>query len=632
MATIYQSKFMEPKNTSVDMSAIQDFTCVVSGSQITDYRLIIYNNDTSAVLYDTTKTALGTNLYNGDTLSVSVPASSVANDLDLKWTLEYWNGTESVVSFEVFFISDPIGTLTITVPATVTAQKYTFDGTYSESATIGIKKWYYEIFDDSDVLLETTDESSSGNITHTFEGFLSGESYKIKGTLENANGIIIESTTYTFDVTYSTPESDITPVVTFDCDKQALNVAYGDLVTTVGSVSGTSSYEGDFIYDGNKGLKLDKSAILSYEDIEVPAVYTAHAVAQFTEEDLILKTDFLASDKEEDIVGYETRDFVKGGMLVGDGTMYCDFTTPSTALTYYNVATEAEVVTATDGSGHFLIPNGTKSGYFIFESETWYLEGSDDISDDFCMSTLGTKMQLYLTHSGGRAQSDSVYSDADKRGYTLSKLINHVENYDFSDGTTGWVAGAGTSIAEVSQILQLTGLGTSSFTFTNNTAFIGGNDKYFLYIKARVTNSDAANMGAHLLGTTSGGNFNVLHKNLPVANQWYELYSTTTLTNAVGDTFIRVLAAYPDTATQNGKVMEVDGTAGVFAINLTDLDSKYPELNLLTKTASDINDMKDELLALQIYVDEALTEPYPNDYRIPILEGTDDQCVGWIGE
>lgn len=153
-----------------------------------------------------------------------------------------------------------------------------------------------------------------------------------------------------------------------------------------------------------------------------------------------------------------------------------------------------------------------------------------------------------------------------KKGQSIYQSI---KNGDFSSGTTGWSASTSV-LSESGQVLSITGNGGSAVAqaLKENSFSTGVNDEFFIYSRARVTNNDAQLMFMFLRdGNNVAGSSSVAINN-PNQNQWYELYTETTLSNAgLGD--LRLYHQYADSATANGKVMEVDGNAGVFVINKT---------------------------------------------------------------
>lgn len=312
--TIYQPVNLNPENRSIDMSVEQVFTCEVNGLKITDYQLIIYDITDNSVLYDTGKVNLGANLlFNSDTLEITIPASTIADGLQLKWTVEYWNDTEHAISFETFFISASTPTFVLDVPALVEQKKLTVSGVYTQAEGVSLREWVVDLFDMQDNLIATSGVSGSGFIEHTFDGLLSGKEYKIVGKVITIQNVVVISDDYIFDVVYDFPIFNIKPEVTFNPEAIALDVEFSDSVQIIGETAGTTSYVEDFIYEGNYGLRLQEGANVEFE-VEIPEDFTAHLVVRFADlfgfEGEILR---LENDETNDyfIVGYEGGRFYK---------------------------------------------------------------------------------------------------------------------------------------------------------------------------------------------------------------------------------------------------------------------------------------------------------------------------------
>ena len=263
-SSIYQPTFPSPRNQARDMSINQIFTVVVDGSTIDAYRLRIFNNSTNAQIYDSTKVSLGTNLFDGDTLSVTIPANTVTNGTEAKWTLEYFNGTESAISQEIFFIASANPTFTITVPSTITSQSFEFVGTYSQAQNIPIQSWFYILYDAEGNAIITTDTNFSGNIRHTFEGLISNTSYQLQGFGTTQQNVEFQTIRYTFNVQYAEPSIITIPTAVPDSDRTAMTVGLGELVILNGTTTGTFEYINNFLVDGNIGLKLNSGSSISY--------------------------------------------------------------------------------------------------------------------------------------------------------------------------------------------------------------------------------------------------------------------------------------------------------------------------------------------------------------------------------
>jgi hypothetical protein len=119
----------------------------------------------------------------------------------------------------------------------------------------------------------------------------------------------------------------------------------------------------------------------------------------------------------------------------------------------------------------------------------------------------------------------------------------------------------------------------STFSITNGIASNIGNgdtekpyflldmfteDKWFIYVLCRVTNDECTSID---IGN-SNSNEGYLSVSNPEEDKWYELYGFQT--NCSSDNFY-IFHRYADSATANGKELQIDDDAGVFAINMTAL-------------------------------------------------------------
>lgn len=171
-----------------------------------------------------------------------------------------------------------------------------------------------------------------------------------------------------------------------------------------------------------------------------------------------------------------------------------------------------------------------------------------------------------------------------KLKYTLKgrTLTNLVAYGNFKDGTSGWTP-TNSSLSVTNQILSIPGSGASRWpqAYATTKAQFTIGKKYFLRLRARVTNPDAESISLMFYdnsGMYLAGKAEVLS---PIANQWYEAYAIITPTIDQGaPSRLYCRHTYPDAATANGKVMEVQE---VIALDL----EQYPDLQGLT--ADEIN-------------------------------------------
>lgn len=147
-----------------------------------------------------------------------------------------------------------------------------------------------------------------------------------------------------------------------------------------------------------------------------------------------------------------------------------------------------------------------------------------------------------------------------------------VVNGDFSNGIDGWGKTYST-LSTSNNILTITGDGVGKTPEAQNVTSVvapKSGEVVFIYAKVKVTNSDVNAVGVHLKGSTSGAIYSITTKN-PTINDSTELYVKYSISSNVLEGNLKVCPwhIYADASIANGKVMEVDGNVGVFAINMT---------------------------------------------------------------
>ena len=266
-----------PKNTALDMSVEQVFTATVSGDLITDYQLIIYNNDTSAVLYDTGVITLATALLNAETLSVTIPAASVTNNQELKWSLQTWDDTDTVDTLEeIFFFGYAEPTLTQVVPATITTQEYEFSATWAQSDGLRPKKYQVYIYDEDGELSQDSGMIENGGLVQTFSGFRDTYTYQIKFEAYDEFNRVATSTIETFIVDYAEPNVNITPTTIANEETGSIDILLGNPAVIPGTITGTVTYETNVLYPGDVWISLTGLDGVSW-DVDVPSTFTVES-------------------------------------------------------------------------------------------------------------------------------------------------------------------------------------------------------------------------------------------------------------------------------------------------------------------------------------------------------------------
>lgn len=140
-------------------------------------------------------------------------------------------------------------------------------------------------------------------------------------------------------------------------------------------------------------------------------------------------------------------------------------------------------------------------------------------------------------------------------------FTNIITNGDFSGGDSYWSYSAATLVV-AANVAAITGNGTSYQASLSQITSVPATAGAQIYVKlqARVTNAVCASITARIVGTISGTGVYVTVKEvlLPTQDEWYDLSGVVTLPDTIiGDYRVLVYQKYADSATQNGKVMEV---------------------------------------------------------------------------
>jgi len=271
--SVYQSKFLIPNSTAVDFSSNQTFTSVVQGSVITHYQLLIKRVDTNATLYDSTKLAATPNLYNDATLSIIITGGTITYKGEVKQQVITWSGSDYASTREILFYSDSLPSVSLTVPATVTAKSVTFTSTYTQAESVGIKKYIYYLYNTSNEELDNSGDIYSAELAQEFDGFVDGLSYKVECVVTDIHGTTTTTGKQSFTVDYSKPILVITPSAVVNNEESTVSNQWAEAIQIIGTSSGTISYVTDHLEVGNTGLKINSSGSATWT-VAIPAVFT----------------------------------------------------------------------------------------------------------------------------------------------------------------------------------------------------------------------------------------------------------------------------------------------------------------------------------------------------------------------
>ena len=281
----YRPSFLSPESIAISGSQNNDFSCQVnvSGETVVDYRLKILTMANVSV-YDTGTATASPVAYDKERLYHTVPSGTLTNGTQYKWLITT-NPTASTPTYSketpFWSYSTPVVTFNAT-PTTISAKSYNFVCTYTQAENSAFKKWKMIWYDVSNTIIEDSGWSYSGYISYTFDGFLDGNSYKVKCFVETQLGTLVDTGYYQFAVDYAAPNLQIIPDATLKPEIGAVEVFWGRAVQITGAYTGaTPTYVTDFMVTGNNALRLNSSSDTVYFDnLSIPSVFTVKTVWQ----------------------------------------------------------------------------------------------------------------------------------------------------------------------------------------------------------------------------------------------------------------------------------------------------------------------------------------------------------------
>lgn len=258
---LYKPNQLYPKNIGINPLVDNIFSWKTNGTLQTDYRIYIYNNTTSALLYDSGKITSSLEY-------MTLPASTLSTGIECKWYVKTYAGVEEqdsdyaflkTVSLQTIDFYDPV--FTSPTPLELTTQYYTFKCNYSQAENISIKKFKMSLYDINENEISSSDWIYDFNIEYEFTGMVNGLSYKIK-CFSVSQDDIEESTDFEeFYINYISPSDTLSITITSDNYNGNNTLSWENLKRVLPVANNESYITGKF----KKGLKLS-SGYLTYSE------------------------------------------------------------------------------------------------------------------------------------------------------------------------------------------------------------------------------------------------------------------------------------------------------------------------------------------------------------------------------
>lgn len=184
----------------------------------------------------------------------------------------------------------------------ITSRAYTFNASYTQAEGTNIKYFIFNLYDNANEIIDTTNQVYSSNLTYSFDGFLSGDystltprSYKLELIINNQDDVEI-SEELNINILYPAPSIDARPYVEFLEEKGGAQIGWAKNMQAIGAVIGDYSFVADTPVTGQTALLLPDGSVLTYDEINNdPLVITEDST-------LVLETS-LGLDRQGKIVG-----------------------------------------------------------------------------------------------------------------------------------------------------------------------------------------------------------------------------------------------------------------------------------------------------------------------------------------
>lgn len=283
---LYKPMEYYPYNETVDAtSSALTFWLKIRGTQCIKYTIYLYDVSTNTLQYSDTQT-LDATLYDGNTLNITVDMSALGADL-YYWIADlYYDSTHYISTDNYPFTasSPPSLVFSPVIPSTVTSPSWQFIGSYTQAENVDVKYWEMRLYDSAvtqaqitagtATYLQTSGETWNTNIRYTFNGLISGSSYKIQCTGMTDGEISFATTLTSFNVAYVVPVSSAQPIAVLN-DDSSITVNWGNIVSITGVITGSASYVANYLYAGNYGLHLESGADVTFP-LDFNAPFTMH--------------------------------------------------------------------------------------------------------------------------------------------------------------------------------------------------------------------------------------------------------------------------------------------------------------------------------------------------------------------
>lgn len=282
---------LSPDSISFDAGLAKDFTWETNGDKQTSYRLKIYLNSTSALVYDSTQITSAVSSH-------TLPQSTLTNNNEYKWQLEVFAGSSSILSEFIFIKTNTTPVVNVSVPATLTSSTYTFTGSYSQAQNIAYNRYKFTLYDNNNIEISNSGWQYDYNVSYSVDGFIAGNTYKIELIMEARDSLVGTSGKVSFNVNFEPPQVSNAVTITPNNNSGGIELTWTALERIVGSLSGNVEYvTGKF----NKGVNVKDLSSITV-DKTVPE---DHTLTFYIKLESAFTGKFVSLGNNEFVVGYD---------------------------------------------------------------------------------------------------------------------------------------------------------------------------------------------------------------------------------------------------------------------------------------------------------------------------------------
>lgn len=257
---------------------------VNGNSAMTAFQIDIYTNNAASTLVHSTgiiSSGYGLPFYGTDSkgnqqtfvYDPSVTWSSLGlsdgNSYKLKIT-QYWNGTSQSVeqySESAFITRAPAVLTMLNFSATVSTVSNTFSASYSQSQGDAVNwvRWQLQdITDSGEIDIDDTGAINTAVLQYSYDGFLTGRTYRIKASIETQSGATATTGWKSFTVSYSEASANGDIYLQYDSENECALLSW----QKGANIPGTATPPNGALLSPANDLVISRSANITWDTVD----------------------------------------------------------------------------------------------------------------------------------------------------------------------------------------------------------------------------------------------------------------------------------------------------------------------------------------------------------------------------